>query len=183
MEINVSETPERWVILKSHNNRYKVFGTWSGGYLDGDRWRLNSGIKKVEQDEDFYYFIGFSGSCYKCHKKRYGTATSFGLSILNKITEQGNGKLKLIEDVDDWGNVIHDVICCGYFEKLLQNFRWFSIQTEEGEKLCMPYILTENEKIRVNNCPVCGKEVRSVEIKPELLSHCITTSRCQENDY
>lgn len=65
------------------------------------------------------------------------------------------------------------IICCGYFEKLLQNFGWFSIQTDEGEKLCMPYMLAGSEKIRVNNCPVCGKEVRSIEIKPELLSHCI----------
>jgi len=82
------------------------------------------------------------------------------MSIDNKTTE--NGKLPL-----------QNVICCGYFEKLLQNFGWFSIQTEEGEKLCMPYMLSGNEKIRVNNCPACGKEVRSVEIEPDFLSRCI----------
>ncbi len=103
---NISEKPERWVILKLPNNYYKVFGTWSGGYLDGDRWKLNSGINKVEQDEDFYYFIGFSGSCYKCHKKGYGTATSYGLDILNKIIEQGQGKIEIMEDMDDWENVV-----------------------------------------------------------------------------
>ena len=106
MERNISEITERWVILKLPNNNYKVFGTWAGGYLDGDRWKLNSGISEVEQDENFYYFIGFSGSCYKCHKKGYGTATSYGLGILNKIIEQGNGHVELMNDVDDWVNVV-----------------------------------------------------------------------------
>jgi hypothetical protein len=105
MNISISEVPERWVILKLPNC-YKVFGTWAGGYLDGDRWRLNSGIDKIEQDEDFYYFIGFSGSCYKCHKKGYGTATSFGLAVLNNIIEQGEGDIELMEDTDDWSNAI-----------------------------------------------------------------------------
>ncbi len=106
MNRNISEQPNRWVILKLPNNYYKVFGTWAGGYLDGDRWKLNSGISEVEQDKNFYYFIGFSGSCYKCHKKGYGTATSFGHSILNKIIEQGSGQVELMEDVADWGNVV-----------------------------------------------------------------------------
>ena len=106
MDRNINETPERWVILKLPNNNYKVFGTWSGGHLDGDRWKLNSGIDKVEQDENFYYFIGFSGSCYKCHKKTYGIATSYGLGVLNKIIEQGNGQIELMEDVFDWVNVV-----------------------------------------------------------------------------
>ena len=106
MERNISETPEKWVILKLPNNYYKVFGTWAGGYLYGDRYRFNSGISKVEQDENFYYFIGFSGSCYKCHKKGYGTATSYGLVVLNTIIEQGNGQIELMEDADDWTNVV-----------------------------------------------------------------------------
>jgi hypothetical protein len=106
MERKISEIPERWVILKLPNNNYKVFGTWAGGYLDGDRWRLNSGIEKVEQDGDFYYFIGFSGSCYKCHKKRYGTSTFYGLGVLNKIIEQGNGQIELMGDCDNWLNIM-----------------------------------------------------------------------------
>ena len=102
----MNEIPEKWVILKLPNNYYKVFGTWAGGYLDGDRWKLNSGIKEIEQDENFYYFIGFSGSCYKCHKKSYGTATSYGFNVLNKMIKQGNGQIELMEDVDDWSNIL-----------------------------------------------------------------------------
>ena len=85
-ERNISETPDKWVVVKIDNNLdtpfYKVFATWAGGYLDGDRWKLNSGIKSVESDEDYYYFIGHSGSCYKCHKKGYGTASSYGEGVL-----------------------------------------------------------------------------------------------------
>ncbi len=106
MERNISETPEKWVILKLPNNIYKVFGTWVGGYLENNRWKLNSGIKNVEQDADFYYFIGFSGSCYKCHKNGYGTATSYGLGVLNQIIKTGGGQIELMENVDNWGNVI-----------------------------------------------------------------------------
>lgn len=105
---NISETPDKWVIIKLPNNYYKVFGTWAGGYLNGDRWKLNSGINKVEQDEDFYYFIGFSGSCYRCHKKGYGTATSYGSIVLNKILDNGNGQIELMEDTSDWIELINN---------------------------------------------------------------------------
>lgn len=106
MARDISEVPERWVIVKLPNNYYKVFGTWVGGYLDGDRWKMNSGIIEVEQDEDYYYFTGFSGSCYKCHKKSYGIVPSYGLGVLNKIIKQGNEQIELLEDLDDWSNLL-----------------------------------------------------------------------------
>lgn len=92
--------PEKWVILELPDKQYKVFATWAGGYLDGDKWKLNSGIEKIEQDDDFYYFTGYSGSCYKCHKKGYGVTTSYNLSILNKLIEIT--QVKLLEDKKDW---------------------------------------------------------------------------------
>jgi len=102
--MDVTETPERWVVIKLPNNYYKVFGTWLGGYLDGDRWKLNSGITKVDQDENFYYFIGFSGSCYKCCKKSYGITNSYGLTVLNKIIEKD--QIELMEDTCDFINLV-----------------------------------------------------------------------------
>jgi hypothetical protein len=104
MNNKISETPERWVILKLLNGHYKVFVTWAGGYLNSDRWKLNSRINKVEQDEDFYYFIGFSGSRYKCHKKAYGFASSYGRAVLNRIIEQGYGHIEVMGNTDDWIN-------------------------------------------------------------------------------
>jgi len=105
-EMNVTETPERWVILKLPNNQYKVFGTWSESYLNGDSWKLNSGISEVEQDNYYYYFIGFSGSCYRCHKKRYGTASNYGLNVLSGMVKQSNGQLELMEDSEDWEDIL-----------------------------------------------------------------------------
>ena len=95
MKYNVTEIPDNWVVLKIPDG-FKVFATWAGGYLDGDSWRLNSGIKEVEEDEDNYYFIGFSGSCYMCHKKRYGVAASYGQSVLDKILD--TKKVELMDE-------------------------------------------------------------------------------------
>jgi hypothetical protein len=99
---NISETPDKWVVVKIDNNLdkpfYKVFATWSGGYLNGDRWKMNSGIKSMESDDDYYYFIGHSGSCYKCHKKGYGIVSSYGEDVLNDMVESAY-KVKVAVDV------------------------------------------------------------------------------------
>lgn len=112
--INISETPERWVIIKiiDNNTYYRVFGTWAGGYLGEDRWKLNSGIDKIEQDIDYYYFIGVSGSCYKCHKKSYGTDTSFGLSVLIDIIQNSDGKAIILynKDLDIFFNYYNIIV-------------------------------------------------------------------------
>ena len=65
-------TPDNWVILKirlPEETFYKVLAGWSGGYLDGDSWRMNSGIVNVTEDGNYYLFSGSSGSIYKCHKE------------------------------------------------------------------------------------------------------------------
>ena len=65
--------PDSWVVFKitgvEEKDFYKVLAGWSGGYLDGDSWRINSGIVKVEDDGDYWNFIGDSGSVYRCHKQ------------------------------------------------------------------------------------------------------------------
>lgn len=81
MEREITCTPHKWVIVKINNKEYKVFASWEG--LEG-RWRMNSGIDKVEEDNDFYYFIGYSGSCYKCAKNSYGIVSTYAFDVLNK---------------------------------------------------------------------------------------------------
>lgn len=65
--------PHNWVILKIDSEEYgvyfKVLGGWSGGYLDGDSWRINSGIAKIEEEDEHYLFHGLTGSVYKCLKR------------------------------------------------------------------------------------------------------------------
>lgn len=84
-------TPDKWLIIKCPTC-YKVFGTWHGGYLDGDSWRTNSGITNVEEESDYYLFYGESGSVYKCHKGHYGS-TAYGLSVLSQIKENQDFKI------------------------------------------------------------------------------------------
>jgi hypothetical protein len=63
--------PDRWVIVGDGEN-FKVLGGWSGGYLDGDSWRLSSGLERIEEDGDYYLMHNYSGSVYKCHKEGEG---------------------------------------------------------------------------------------------------------------
>jgi hypothetical protein len=76
-------SPDRWVIVGDGEN-FKVLGGWSGGYLDGDSWRLSSGLERIEEDDDFYYMHNYSGSVYKCHKKAEGT-NLISNGILNQL--------------------------------------------------------------------------------------------------
>ncbi len=107
-------TPDKWIIIKidsKNDPHYRVFATWSGGYLTGDSWKMNSGIVSVTEDEDYYYFKGSSGSTYKCHKAMKGQSTSYGWMVLEDFIKQSEGRddVKVIamnEDFDitnaDW---------------------------------------------------------------------------------
>lgn len=67
-------TPDYWCVIKVNgpDPHYRVFGSWSGSYLYGSSWRMNSGITKVEYDGTNYKFYGSSGSVYICHQEMYG---------------------------------------------------------------------------------------------------------------
>ena len=111
MNKKISETPDKWVVIKIENTEtfYKVFGSWAGGYLDGDRWKLNSGIVSVEEDDDNYYFTGHSGSCYKCNKNGYGVMTSYSQGVLNDLIENSykvDTKAEILSEKTDWINLI-----------------------------------------------------------------------------
>ena len=82
---------DKWVVIRIGNTDpiYKVFASWAGGYLDGDSWQINSGIKSVEDAGEYYNFIGYSGSVYACWKTAYGIATSYSENMLNTIIARG----------------------------------------------------------------------------------------------
>lgn len=59
-----------------------------------------------------------------------------------------------------------DKYCCDIFTKMAQNFSWMSYTNDKNESiLCMPYLLKDNKMYRINHCPSCGKEIRSIEIE------------------
>jgi len=97
-------TPDNWVVLKITNEGetlYKVLAGWSGGYLDGDSWRMNSGITRVEDHETYYSFYGYSGSVYKVWKDRYRIRMSMA-GIYNKLKEQFGDAVELMPEDTEW---------------------------------------------------------------------------------
>ena len=103
-------TPDNWVVLKIKEGKgtfpcYKVLAGWSGGYLDGDSWRMNSGITRVEDDGDYYNFYGSSGSCYRCYKENYCLRMN-NASVYDNLVKQQKfkGQVRLMPDNTDWMN-------------------------------------------------------------------------------
>lgn len=85
-------SPDKWTLLRfTYNGEtiVKVLGNWSGSYLWGGSWRLNSGITKVEREGDYYLFYGNSGSVYKCHKDMEGVVGTSGSWKLQELLMTG----------------------------------------------------------------------------------------------
>lgn len=104
-------TPDNWCIVKCSEDLYKVFATWYGGYLEGESWKLNSGIKRFEEDDEEYRFYGYSGSCYHCRKSRY-KLNLYGLSVietLNKQLKESNFSELEILDENGWKTCINSI--------------------------------------------------------------------------
>ena len=94
-------TPDKWIIIsiskQEYNTIYKVFASWAGGYLNGDSWQLNSGIKEIKRVEDNYIITGFSGSQYVCGVNQYGIIGNHNQLVLENIkskAEQNDWEIK-----------------------------------------------------------------------------------------
>lgn len=101
-------SPDRWQVVRlTHGSdvHYRVFGVWYGGYAGSDCWKLNSGIVKATLKDDFYHFVGSSGSIYTCHKNTYGTS-SYGFSVLSKLIEQSADTGTFIEVLPEETNFL-----------------------------------------------------------------------------
>ena len=97
-------TPDNWVVLKITNEGetlYKVLAGWSGGYLDGDSWRMNSGITSVEDHETYYSFYGYSGSVYKVWKGHYGLRMN-NAGVCNQLKERFGDAVELMPEDTEW---------------------------------------------------------------------------------
>lgn len=95
----VDYIPEEWMLIKLNElDSYKVFAIIRG------QWRVNSGIEKVVEDDETYYFYGFSGSVYKCYKKRYGLRDPYSVKTFQQILRLGNSKLSTMKP-DDWESI------------------------------------------------------------------------------
>jgi len=108
MNNNVEEyIPDNWVVLKIQQQEqtyYKVLAGWSGGYLDGDSWRMNSGITEIKDDGDWWLIHGHSGSVYRCKKLRYGLRNTTS-NIYNSLVRQYADDVELMDENTDWKNI------------------------------------------------------------------------------
>ena len=100
--------PDKWLVVKITGNDlppvHKVFACWYGGYLGSDSWKLNSGITKVTETSDYFFFDGSSGSTYVCHKRNYG-ANMYGLGVLENMIKNAetNGiKIEILPEETNW---------------------------------------------------------------------------------
>ena len=100
--------PDVWVVLRIKPEDspviYKVLAGTSGGYLDGSSWRINSGITKVEKEDDCYLFHGFSGSVYACHQDSYRMNLASS-GIYNEIMERHEATVTMLPKDTDFLNI------------------------------------------------------------------------------
>jgi hypothetical protein len=80
--------PDAYRVILVDNHIIKVYASWSGCYLNGDAYRLNSGTTKIEQDEHYYYFKGYSGSTYQLRKEN-GRFTAYTQAVYSELLETG----------------------------------------------------------------------------------------------
>lgn len=95
--------PDGWTLVKisGQHPHYRVFGSWRGGYAQGDSWRLNSGVMTCEKEGKVYKFSGHSGSAYYCHEDGYGRLGSYNSGVLATYQEKGQGTFLTIEEMPE----------------------------------------------------------------------------------
>ena len=82
--------PDKLKLLRLEKDgevRCRVLGGWSGGYLDGDSWRLSSVVDSIKDCNDYYEIKNASGSVYICGKGSEGTNV-ISAGIYSKMLEQ-----------------------------------------------------------------------------------------------
>jgi hypothetical protein len=103
----MSTTPDKWILIKITKKDgepfLKVLAVFYGGYLQGDSWRINSGVEKEIEFDDRYEFVGYSGSKYICFKDREGM-TMYMHSIYSMLKDQleffGGSLERVIKEID-----------------------------------------------------------------------------------
>jgi hypothetical protein len=95
-------TPDKWQIVSLvHDGERtdKVFGSWYGGYLGSDSWKLSSGIVKVEEHDKYYDVHNVSGSIYRCYKDCEGMSM-YAFGVFKRFEEQSKEHNYTIEKID-----------------------------------------------------------------------------------
>lgn len=99
-------TCDNWVVIKMKDDdpHYRLLVGTSGGYLDGDSWRMNSGITEVNETDEYYYFKGSSGSEYRCRKESYMLRMN-NAGTWARLQELHGDKVEMMPEDTDWMNM------------------------------------------------------------------------------
>lgn len=95
-------TPDLWCVLKTTNasktdTAYKILGSWYGGYLNGDSWKLSSGTMLAKLDGEYISLVQYSGSTYRVHKNNYGTSGYTSSLLASRLADTELDKYGTIE--------------------------------------------------------------------------------------
>lgn len=103
-------TPDAWVPVlietTAHGKIYKVLCSWYGGFSGSNSWKLSSGIKSIDIDEDGYLVMPQeSGSTYVCPPRAHASGMICGVfgrfeREMAEHNESGalqNASIKIIE--------------------------------------------------------------------------------------
>lgn len=91
--------PDGWVMVYYPKlSMYKLFCSWSGGYLGSDSWRLNSSVRSVELDEHNNYVVNKDKSCYVLSQHGYGRINAYNSGVLASF--QDHHKLDVLVEAE-----------------------------------------------------------------------------------
>lgn len=101
MEPQQGITPDSWVIVEIVHGAetfQKILAGWSGGYLDGDSWRMSSPIKEMHIDVDLDYItaVTHSGSKYTLRKSSQGLRMSTS-GVWGQLKERYDDMVRIVE--------------------------------------------------------------------------------------
>jgi len=101
MEAEQGITPDSWIILEVNhegNQFQKILSGWSGGYLDGDAWRISSPIKNIhiDIDKDYITVDTDTGSQYTLYKSAQGLQMS-NAGIYNRLKERFGNAVEIVD--------------------------------------------------------------------------------------
>lgn len=102
--------PDKWVLVhfdKGKDPHYRVFGSWSGSFLEGDEWRLSSGVTHVDNDVEnpnVLIVTNSSGSKYIVPVNNYGTTAWTGHTLESLAGRWSQGDMD-VKPLDHWDAV------------------------------------------------------------------------------
>lgn len=111
--MNRIHTPDLWQVLviesEEYGKSFKVLGSWYGGFVGSNSWKLSSGTESITFDGQYYTLPQASGSTYVLYKDAVGMS-GFTHSIYAGFLKdaEANGfslKIASIEDVMEYFSV------------------------------------------------------------------------------